>query len=70
MVFAFFTIMAITSAAQTLTTLASFNGIDGSDPNTAPLVQGTDGNYYGTTVLGGPNCPTVGCGTVFKITPN
>jgi uncharacterized repeat protein (TIGR03803 family) len=61
--------MAAACTAQTLTTLASFNGIDGSDPNTAPLVQGTDGNYYGTTVLGGPNCPTVGCGTVFKMTP-
>jgi uncharacterized repeat protein (TIGR03803 family) len=62
-------IMAFASAAQTLTTLTSFKGMDGSDPYTAPLVQGTDGNFYGTTAYGGANCPTVGCGTVFKLTP-
>ena len=38
---------------------------DGSLPN-APLVQGTDGNFYGTTVHGG----TGNYGTVFKITPS
>jgi uncharacterized repeat protein (TIGR03803 family) len=36
------------------------------------LVQGTDGNFYGTTYAGGAdqacNDPT-GCGTVFKIAP-
>jgi uncharacterized repeat protein (TIGR03803 family) len=33
------------------------------------LIQGTDGNFYGTTGQGGTNnnC-TDGCGTVFKIT--
>jgi uncharacterized repeat protein (TIGR03803 family) len=61
--------MAIASAAQTLNTLATFNGIDGSDPYTAPLVQGIDGNFYGTTAYGGANCPSGGCGTVFKMTP-
>jgi uncharacterized repeat protein (TIGR03803 family) len=30
------------------------------------LIQGTDGNFYGTTELGGTACPTAGCGTVFK----
>jgi len=30
------------------------------------LVQGVDGNFYGTTALGGPG----GAGTVFKITPD
>ena len=34
------------------------------------LVQGTDGNFYGTTVEGGANCPPLGCGTIFKITPS
>jgi uncharacterized repeat protein (TIGR03803 family) len=58
--------MAITSSAQTLTTLVGFTGFDGSDPYTAPLLQGTDGNFYGTTAYGGTN----GCGTIFKITPN
>jgi uncharacterized repeat protein (TIGR03803 family) len=62
-----FAIMTIPSAAQTLTTLATFNGLDGSFPYTAPLVQGVDGNFYGTTTYGGANCPTVGCGIVFKI---
>jgi uncharacterized repeat protein (TIGR03803 family) len=36
---------------------------DGNGPD-APLVQGTDGNFYGTTVEGG----SAGLGTVFKIT--
>jgi uncharacterized repeat protein (TIGR03803 family) len=30
------------------------------------IIQGTDGNFYGTTELGGTACPTAGCGTVFK----
>jgi uncharacterized repeat protein (TIGR03803 family) len=50
--------------AQTVTTLYSFNGADGEGPEAA-LVQGTDGNLYGTTSAGGAN----GYGTVFKITP-
>jgi uncharacterized repeat protein (TIGR03803 family) len=61
--------------AQTFTTLHSFDGTDGGEPETA-LVQATDGNLYGTTTfLGdGANCtPAVypnGCGTIFKITPS
>jgi uncharacterized repeat protein (TIGR03803 family) len=49
-----------------LTTLRSFtgSGTDGSEP-TAPLIQGPDGNFYGTTAYGG----TRGSGTVFRITP-
>ncbi len=41
---------------------------DGSHPY-AGLVQGTDGNLYGTTLTGGSSCDIHGCGTVFKITP-
>jgi uncharacterized repeat protein (TIGR03803 family) len=53
----------------TLTTLYSFcpTGLCGSEglvPN-GGLVQGADGNFYGTTYSGG----TDGQGTVFKITP-
>ena len=43
----------------------NFDATDGEDP-VAGLVQGTDGNFYGTTLYGGAN----GDGTVFKITPN
>jgi uncharacterized repeat protein (TIGR03803 family) len=52
-----------------VTTLHSFDGSDGASPQ-AGLVQGTDGNFYGTTSSGGANntCPN-GCGTVFRITP-
>jgi uncharacterized repeat protein (TIGR03803 family) len=30
-------------------------------------VEGSDGDLYGLTTLGGTNCPSDGCGTVFKI---
>ena len=54
----------------TLTMLHSFsalNGItnaDGSDPNAA-LIQGSDGNFYGTTLYG-----FNGVGGIFKIAPD
>jgi uncharacterized repeat protein (TIGR03803 family) len=47
-----------------LTTLVSFNGLDGSNPQ-AGLVWGTNGDLYGTTFGGG----TFGFGTIFKMTP-
>lgn len=53
-----------TMRAQTLTTLVSFNGTDGSQP-TSQLVEGLDGNFYGTTGYAGAH----GFGTVFKVTP-
>jgi len=59
-------------SSQTLTALASFNGANGYRP-ASPLVQGTDGNFYGTTNLGGANYPlnlVGGGGTVFKISPS
>jgi uncharacterized repeat protein (TIGR03803 family) len=61
-----------TSPAQFIV-LYSFKGscgatcggpFDGQAPN-AGLIQGTDGNFYGTTESGGKNSS----GTVFKITP-
>jgi len=62
------TVFKITPAG-TLTTLHSFDNVHGAYPNGA-LVQGAAGSFYGTTLGGGPNCQTeVGCGTVFKITP-
>jgi len=56
-------VIAITSQAQTLTTLATFNGTNGANP--LGLTQGFDGNFYGTTLDGG----TQNVGTAFKITP-
>lgn len=55
----------IVSPAQTLTTLASFTGTNGSKPF-ASLIKSSDGNFYGTTPTGGAN----GSGTVFKLTPD
>ncbi len=56
----------------TLTTLHSFAGPPGEGREPwAGLIQGSDGNFYGTTAEGGANiCGVVECGTVFKITPN
>ena len=54
--------------AGVLTTLVEFTGAGGDNlgkhPNAA-LVQGSDGNFYGTTYLGG----ATDHGTVFKMTP-
>jgi uncharacterized repeat protein (TIGR03803 family) len=55
---------AVASPAQTFTSLFSFDGTNGASPQYGALVQGFDGNFYGTTQLGG----TFGYGTVFKIT--
>jgi uncharacterized repeat protein (TIGR03803 family) len=65
------TVFKITAGGK-LTQLHSFAGTDGSVPS-APLVQATDGAFYGTTNEGGISeyCSrplSVGCGTVFKIT--
>jgi uncharacterized repeat protein (TIGR03803 family) len=58
------------SPSGTYTNLYSFVGppSDGYQP-TAGLVQGSDGNFYGTTYEGGTstNCDGVGCGTFFRI---
>ena len=63
---------AIGSPAQTFTTIYTFGYSDGAFP-AGPLVQGRDGNLYGTTAHGGGQgfpCPDpYGCGIVFKITP-
>jgi uncharacterized repeat protein (TIGR03803 family) len=55
---------AIKSPATTFSSLFSFDGTDGEFPELGALVQGTDGNFYGTTRSGG----LIGNGTVFKIT--
>ncbi|HXJ94907.1 MAG TPA: choice-of-anchor tandem repeat GloVer-containing protein [Terriglobia bacterium] len=55
---------AIALPAQTLETLRRFDGTNGAAPEAA-LIQGTDGNLYGTTYDGGAN----NGGTVFKMSP-
>ena len=51
-------------SAETFTTMHSFTGTDGANPYVG-LVQGTDGNFYGTSIDGGAN----GGGNVLNITP-
>jgi uncharacterized repeat protein (TIGR03803 family) len=51
-------------SAQTFTTLQRLDGTDGALP-TAGLTQATDGNFYGTTKLGG----SANSGTIFRISP-
>ncbi len=65
-VFCICTAMAIGLTAQTFTSLHSFSGSDGLSPYFVGLVQGTDGNFYGTTDTGGAH----NHGTVFKMAPD
>ena len=55
------------TADGSLTTLVVFTGVSGSNRGTSPnaLVEGRDGNFYGTTKLGGTN----DLGTLFQMTP-
>ena len=50
------------ASAQALTTLTSFNGSDGANPN-GGLIADADGNLFGTSLQGG----AYGFGTVFEI---
>src|SRR5271157_226339 len=60
----FCTVGVIASQAETFNTLVSFNGTGGANPTNGSLVQGIDGNLYGTTSRGG----AYGYGTVFEVT--
>jgi uncharacterized repeat protein (TIGR03803 family) len=72
------TVFKITPSG-TETVLYSFgsSATDGQVPD-APLIQGSDGNFYGTTATGGSSGSSSTCssggtcmyGTVFKITPS
>ena len=68
------TVFKMTTAGK-LTTLYSFcskaNCADGSNPEVG-LLLATNGDFYGSTAFGGVDCPlfgSLGCGTVFEITP-
>ena len=56
------TTYSVTSSG-TFTTLHTFTGSDGQDAN--GLVQGSDGNFYGSTQSGGAN----NLGVIYKMTP-
>ena len=57
-VFVFCAATVIASSAQTFNTLVNFDETDGAGPQSS-LIQGTDGNFYGTTFFGGPAAATV-----------
>jgi uncharacterized repeat protein (TIGR03803 family) len=59
--------LVATASAQTFTSLVSFDYSNGARPYLAALVQGVDGNLYGTTSVGGASGPY---GTIFKLTPS
>jgi uncharacterized repeat protein (TIGR03803 family) len=58
-------------ASASFTVLHSFNGPDGETP-AAPLIQGTDGSFYGVAAHGGDftALPPDGGGTVFRMDPS
>jgi uncharacterized repeat protein (TIGR03803 family) len=56
------TAFEVVAGSGTITTLASFNGTNGSDPQ-GGLVMDGNGNLYGTAVQGG----AFGYGTVFEV---
>lgn len=58
-------IFATVTKGQSLEVLHSFHNFDGAAPR-AELVQGTDGNFYGSTIAGAD----YNYGTMFRITPN
>jgi uncharacterized repeat protein (TIGR03803 family) len=59
---------AMAAHAQGFDNPASFDGNNGAFPVHTSMVQGVDGNYYGTTSEGGAGCDSW-CGTVFRLTP-
>src|SRR5579872_275493 len=69
---AFVCVMAVTASGQYLNSFYAFDWPNGANPYYMSLVQGTDGNLYGTTQSGGAGqeCPgfdNPDCGTVFRL---
>jgi uncharacterized repeat protein (TIGR03803 family) len=57
-------------SGKTLTVLHSMNATTDGQQSYAGIVEGTDGNFYGTNSQGGTpsqSCGQLGCGTLFKI---
>jgi uncharacterized repeat protein (TIGR03803 family) len=58
--------VGVTCGPATMSQLYSFEGVpDGARPQYSSLIQGKDGNFYGTTPSGGAH----DAGTVFRLTP-
>lgn len=64
-VLVFLALAAIGSQAQTFNVLATFSPPDGNQGNDSGLIQGINGNFYGTTWFGG----ATGRGAMFEISP-
>ncbi len=65
------TTITVTPSSGSVSYLFSFLGAEGAQPN-GPLLQASDGNFYGTTRAGGANsCQSLEgfCGVLFRITP-
>lgn len=63
------------TAGPTLSAVHGFVGSPGDGSNWSTLTQGSDGNFYGTSVTGGPfssvcSANLLGCGLLFKLTPS
>ena len=61
-------------AGAILTAVHGFVGSPGDGSNWSTVTQGADGNFYGTSVTGGPfssacNTNLLGCGLLFRLTP-
>lgn len=56
----------VSPAQTTFSTPVNFDGTNGFFPYYVSLVQGLNGNLYGTTALGGPE----NAGTIFEVTPD
>ncbi|HUD83526.1 MAG TPA: choice-of-anchor tandem repeat GloVer-containing protein, partial [Candidatus Saccharimonadales bacterium] len=59
-------VIPVTAPGVSMSPVVSFSGGSSGTAAYSPIAQGTDGNFYGTTVEGGDNSD----GTVFKVTTN
>jgi uncharacterized repeat protein (TIGR03803 family) len=59
-------VISVTAPGITMSTLWSFTDGNSGEFLYSPLAQGRDGNFYGTTLEGGPS----GDGTLFRVTTN
>jgi uncharacterized repeat protein (TIGR03803 family) len=64
------TIYTIAPASGKESVLYSFGSVHADGNNPVAALIDVKGTLYGTTAYGGANCGTLGCGTVFNITPS